>query len=80
VRGAAIAPSPTVNDANEDVMANEDRRCAFCGEKIVWNEEFSMENGKEYHVAPRRCWTEYLKSDAHKMRDSEEASNETKLE
>ena len=61
-------------------MANEDRHCAFCGEKIVWNEEFSMENGKEYHVAPRKCWAEYLKSGAHKKRDSEEPENKVKLE
>jgi hypothetical protein len=33
-------------NANEDSMANEDRHCTFCGEKIVWNEEFSMENGE----------------------------------
>ena len=61
-------------------MANEDRHCAFCGEKIVWNEEFSMENGKEYHVAPRRCWAEYLKLRAHKKRDIEEQENKVKLE
>ena len=34
-----------------------------------------MESGKEYHVAPRKCWAEYLKSGAHKKRDSEEPEN-----
>jgi hypothetical protein len=41
----------------------------FCGEKGLWNEEFSMENGKVNHIAPHQCWTEYLKSDAHTERD-----------
>ena len=34
-------------------MAKEDRRCAFCQKEILWNEEFSMENGQEFHVACR---------------------------
>ena len=61
-------------------MANEDRRCAFCGEKVSWNEEFSMENGKVYHVAPRQCWKEYLKSDAHAERDHVEQEHKKESE
>jgi hypothetical protein len=29
-------------------MAKKERHCAFCGEKILWNEEFSIENGQEF--------------------------------
>ena len=57
-------------------MAAEDKECAFCGEKILWNEEFSLENGKAYHVAPHPCWAEYLKSEAHAKRDNEEIHHE----
>jgi hypothetical protein len=56
----------------EVVMAKEDRRCAFCGKEILWNEEFSMENGQEFHVAPLGCWAEYLKTKAHQERDGED--------
>jgi hypothetical protein len=56
-------------------MAKEDRRCAFCGKKILWNEEFSMENGQELHVAPYRCWAEYLKkTKTHQGRDGEDST------
>jgi hypothetical protein len=57
-------------------MASEDRACALCGEKIPWNQPFSMENGKEYHVAPRKCWAEYLETKTHKERDSVDPRNE----
>ena len=53
-------------------MMKEDRRFAFCGKDILWNEEFSMENGQEFHVAPRGCWAEYLKTKAHQERDGED--------
>jgi hypothetical protein len=46
----------------------------------VWNEEFSTENGQKFHVAPRKCWAEYLKTKAHQERDGEESENETKSE
>jgi hypothetical protein len=53
-------------------MAKEDRQCALCGNKILWNEASSMENGKEYHVRPHKCWAEYLESKNHKERDKGE--------
>ena len=61
-------------------MASEDRHCAFCGEKIVWNESFTMESGKEYHIAPRHCWGEYLETKEHKERDRFEYRNGTDSE
>jgi hypothetical protein len=75
--GAAIAVIPSTSaKANEDVMAKEDRLCAFCGTEIRWNEEFSMENGQEFHVAPRGCWAEYLRTKAHQERDGEDRQDE----
>jgi hypothetical protein len=58
-------------------MAKEDRRCAFCQKEILWNEEFSMENGQEFHVAPYGCWAEYLKTKAHQERDGSIRQNES---
>jgi hypothetical protein len=60
-----------------NVMAKEDRLCAFCGKEIVWNEEFSMENGQEFHVAPKACWAEYLKTKAHQERDGADQQDES---
>jgi hypothetical protein len=57
-------------------MVKEDRLCAFCGKEILWNDEFSMENGQEFHVAPHPCWAEYLKTKAHQERDGEDRQDE----
>jgi hypothetical protein len=41
-RGICTYTSASSVNADEVVMVKEDRRCAFCGKEILWNEEFSM--------------------------------------
>ena len=55
-------------------MAKEDRRCAFCGKEILWNEEFSMENGQNSTCLRTDGNIEYLKTKTHQERDGEDST------
>jgi hypothetical protein len=79
--GSAIASNIVIHpNGKREFMAGADRQCALCGETISWNQSFSIENGKEFHVAPRKCWAEHLETKDHKEGDSVEHRYEIESE
>jgi hypothetical protein len=57
-------------------MPIDDRKCGFCGRQIPWSESSSIDDGQEFHVAPHKCWIQYLDAKNRKERDTFENRHE----